>query len=249
MKLMSLNMWGGMLSERFPDFFEKYQNVDIFCFQEVYKDAEKDKEGDFLSLWDTSKDSLNLFEDLEKMLPEHKGFFCPCVEGFYGIAIFIKKDFEILEEGSEWVFGKGEWKQDCTHSRKLQYLKVKKDSKNFLITNLHGVWIAKTNKEDLPCRIKQSEITRKFFDKHKGPKVLVGDLNLRHDSESIKILEEGYRNLITDFEINSTRTSFYKKEYKLADYMIVSKDIEVEDFKVLSEEVSDHSALLLEFKT
>ena len=55
------------------------------------------------------------------------------------------------------------------------------------------------------------------------------------------------RNLVKEYEITSTRTSFYKKsEDKHADYIFVSNGIEVKDFRVLPEEVSDHSALYLE---
>ena len=56
------------------------------------------------------------------------------------------------------------------------------------------------------------------------------------------------RNLIKEYGITSTRTSFYEKENKFADHAFVSSDIEVVDFKVLPDEVSDHAALYLEIK-
>jgi endonuclease/exonuclease/phosphatase family metal-dependent hydrolase len=60
--------------------------------------------------------------------------------------------------------------------------------------------------------------------------------------------ELGMRNLITEYGVTSTRTSLYTKtEERFADYIFVSKDIEVKDFKVLPDVVSDHAALLLEF--
>jgi endonuclease/exonuclease/phosphatase (EEP) superfamily protein YafD len=55
-------------------------------------------------------------------------------------------------------------------------------------------------------------------------------------------------NLIKKYDIKSTRTSFYKKPEKHADYIFVSDDIFVETFQVLSEEVSDHAALLVKFE-
>ncbi|MBS3903520.1 MAG: hypothetical protein KGZ30_04085 [Anaplasmataceae bacterium] len=63
------------------------------------------------------------------------------------------------------------------------------------------------------------------------------------------MLEEGLGldNLIKRFGVTSTRTSHYKREEKFADYMLVSKGIEVKEFKILPEEVSDHAAMYLEF--
>ena len=56
------------------------------------------------------------------------------------------------------------------------------------------------------------------------------------------------RNLIHEYNINSTRTSFYTKPEKYADYIFTSKDLLIKNFEVLPEEVSDHAALLLEIE-
>jgi len=79
--------------------------------------------------------------------------------------------------------------------------------------------------------------------------VLCGDFNLLPDTESLKRLEGiGLRNLIKEYGITSTRTSFYDKPAKFADYALVSEGIEVKDFKILPDEVSDHSPMYLEFE-
>ena len=78
---------------------------------------------------------------------------------------------------------------------------------------------------------------------------MCGDFNLLPDTESIKILESsGLRSLIKEYNITSTRTSFYTKPAKYADYILVTPGIEVKDFKVLTDEVSDHSPLFLEIE-
>ena len=41
MKLVTLNIWGGHLYEPLLDFFEHNREVDIFCLQEVYCQANK----------------------------------------------------------------------------------------------------------------------------------------------------------------------------------------------------------------
>src|SRR3989344_4759760 len=72
-----------------------------------------------------------------------------------------------------------------------------------------------------------------FVNKINYHKILCGDLELWPDTEIIKILEEGMVNLIKKFNIYSTRSNFFKYENKFADYILVSPDIKVHDFKVL----------------
>ena len=78
---------------------------------------------------------------------------------------------------------------------------------------------------------------------------MCGDFNLLPSTESIKMFEDfDLINLIKENNIISTRTSFYKKEEKFADYVFVSKGIKVNEFKVLIDEISDHSPLLIDFE-
>ncbi len=59
--------------------------------------------------------------------------------------------------------------------------------------------------------------------------------------------ELGLENLITKYGVTSTRTSLYtRSDEKFADYIFVSKGVDVKDFKVMPDEVSDHAALYLE---
>ena len=82
-----------------------------------------------------------------------------------------------------------------------------------------------------------------------NPYVMCGDFNLLPNTQSIKKLEDfGLRNLIKENNITSTRTSFYTKTEKFADYALLSDEIDIKDFKVLPDEVSDHSPLYLEFE-
>jgi len=58
------------------------------------------------------------------------------------------------------------------------------------------------------------------------------------------------RNLIKDYDITSTRSKLYTKHKKpvlFADYIFTSPEIEVRDFKVLPDVVSDHLPLLLDY--
>jgi endonuclease/exonuclease/phosphatase family metal-dependent hydrolase len=68
---------------------------------------------------------------------------------------------------------------------------------------------------------------------------------------------EGYRNLIKDFGIKSTRGRICWEQYKhkpgftkqfFADYIFVSKRVGVKGFQVPHIEISDHLPLILDFE-
>jgi len=241
MKIVSLNTWGGRVYDPLMDFFKKHKDVDIFCLQEIYKDATKDKVGE-----EWQDDALNLFSDIQGVLTSYKGYFRPAVDGCYGLAVFIKDGVDLIEEGDVTIYDVGQYRGGGNHSRNLQYVKVDNGEKLVTIANVHGLWNGK-GKTDAPERIDQSQAIKQFLDKVEGEKILCGDLNLLPDTNSLKILEEDMINLVKEHKITSTRSGLYKKSEKFADYILVSPNIEIKNFKVLEDEVSDHLPLLLEF--
>jgi len=244
MKLITLNIWGGHVYQPLLDFFKKYQEVDIFCLQEVYHRAPEriSKEERFLS--------LNIFDEILHLLPNHQGFFRPTVKGVYGIGTLIKKNMDVLAEGEILIHDNPDY--DGTgpkHPRNLQWLECResKGAKVFSVLNIHGLWngLGKTDTEE---REAQSYRVRNFLDCLNTPKILCGDFNLRPDTKSLKIISEGLIDLIQEYEIKSTRTSLYPKEEKYADYIFTSPEgINIKKFEVLKDEVSDHAGLFLEF--
>lgn len=240
-KLISLNIWGGHVEKPLLHFFNSHQNIDIFCLQEVYKSASH-KICD-----DDQFVSLDVFGALQKLLPNHHGIFKPVVQGIYGIGVLISEKFTILDEGEAIIHENADYKgSGPTHSRILQWAKCQADGKTHTIVNVHGLWNGQ-GKTDSPARINQSLKIKEFMDNVKGSKLLCGDFNLRPDTESIKIIESGLNNHIKINNIKCTRTSFYPKTERFADYIFTSPNIMVQDFKVLPDEVSDHAPLLIEF--
>ena len=114
------------------------------------------------------------------------------------------------------------------------------------IMNFHGLWNGK-GKGDSEDRLVQSDNIVNFVKSLTTPVILCGDFNLRPDTKSLAKIEElGLRNLIKEYGITSTRTSMYTKQEKFADYTFVSKEVNVVDFKILPEEVSDHAAMFID---
>lgn len=242
MKLISLNIWGGFVRDPLLDFVKVHQNIDFFCFQEVYHRAEKKISDDDKEL------SLNIFTELQELLPQHQGFFRPVVESKYGIAMFVKSSIEIINEGEITIHENPEYPgHGPTHSRNLQWLAFKYQNQFYSIMNVHGLWNGK-GKTDTPERMAQAKKIKAFMDTIDTPKILCGDFNLRPDTHSISIIESGMNNLIRKHKVSSTRTSYYPKEEKYADYIFTSPDVKVQNFAVLEHEVSDHAPLLLDFE-
>ncbi|MFO0743438.1 MAG: endonuclease/exonuclease/phosphatase family protein [Candidatus Paceibacterota bacterium] len=249
LKIISLNVWGGQV-DGILDFFKNNSDVDIFCLQEVY-DGGYEYEKDFFE--DSKYKNFNLLNDIKNQLPDFNFYFKPHLIDHYGLAIFVKKDIEILKEGEYFVHKeKGYVSEDHIgqHAKNIQYITFKSKENIFNICNFHGIWTG-TGKGDTEDRIKQSENIVNFLKTLEGEIVLCGDFNLNPDTESVKIIEDfGLKNLIKENNISTTRTSLYprRENSPFADYTFVSNNVEVKSFEIMSDEVSDHAAMKLIIK-
>ncbi|MEK7090454.1 MAG: endonuclease/exonuclease/phosphatase family protein [Patescibacteria group bacterium] len=123
-------------------------------------------------------------------------------------------------------------------------------NQRYAVGNIHGLWLSGT-KDDTPKRIEQARALIDFVGKRSEKTILCGDFNLAPDTKSIAIIGAHLRDLIKEYKVSTTRNRNYAdmgkyKDY-IADYMFVSRDVNVKNFWVLPNEVSDHLPLLLEF--
>lgn len=248
MKLITLNTWGGVVYEPLLKFIkERSFDIDIFCFQEVFQNVTNPRPS-------LGKVRPNLFSEIQTIIPDFKGYHAPAQENDVGgLAIFIKKSFTVNKVDHIVVFKELNSVADEKHEnyfsmgRDLQCMEFSYEEKIYSILNFHGMWVAK-GKIDTEKRLEQSEKIRKIFDESRGARILCGDFNLRPDTKSVDILSEENRNLVKEYDVKSTRSSFYNGKCRFADYIFVSPEIKVKDFEVLKNEVSDHFPLMLEFK-
>lgn len=255
MKIISLNTWCGRAGETIYDFFREHKDIDMFCLQEV------DLDGTKFNSQVTHSDSVQgdpfLFKSIENLLEDHIGYFSPILDRWWGNAFFIKKElFRSISGYGEVLISNEQQKymsyssETCWFNRKVQWLDINLDKNEYTFVNIHGLWEKDTGKDDSQDRIEQSENILKFLNTKKDRKIiLIGDFNLNPNTQSIKLLEKfGLRNLIKEYGITDTRTSFYQKYSRYADYALVSPEIKVKEFKVLPDEVSDHAPLYLELE-
>lgn len=261
MKILSLNIWCGQIYDPLIQFIKQQaQEIDVFCFQEVMTTKTD-------NIW-SNKCRMNIFEEFQKIMPDHKAYFALTqdkvdiegtvdFESSFGLAMFIRQDLKINKIGDVFVF---RHKNACvfantgehgavTMGRNMQYAEIQTGEKTYTICNLHGLWNGQ-GKSDSENRISQALKVKEFLDNAKGQKILCGDFNLNPNTESLKIMKEEMIDLIEKYKIQSTRSHYYRhygeKDTNFADYMIVSPEVKINNFKVLSDPVSDHLPLFLD---
>lgn len=260
MRLISLNTWGSRVHEPITEFIRAQKGAtDIFCFQEVFYSKATDDERKSVK----AVEQFDAFQQIDGILgDDFRGYHAPSLLGNYeagpvdfhleyGNASFIRSEKAIAHHDISFVYqDESAATLDMTvgsEPRCVIINRIRHDGKTVTVINFHGLWKPGTNKRDLPERLEQSRRLREIMDRYPGPLIVAGDFNLLPDGQSIALLEKGMRNLVKEYGVTSTRSSMYEKPIKFADYILVSPEIEVNDFKVLPDEVSDHLPLMLDF--
>ena len=227
MKIIFLNAWGGRVKEIEQFILDQKKDTDIFCFQESFNQKSQ------IFCLDLLKDYRYFFD---KKRINQNDEFVNCT--------FVKKNF--LVSNTETI-GQG----DLTIGLGL-FTKIKTpDNKIINLCNVHG-HARPGDKQDNPNRIRQSQLVIDFFKDLSGPKIIGGDFNLDLNIKSVQMFEDnGYKNLIKEFKILTTRNeiswSKYKNKQLFADHLFVSPDIKITKFSVPNNEISDHLPLILGF--
>lgn len=253
MRIISLNTWGGRAGkEKLLEFFKTYADTtDIFCLQEIWSAPYEHLDGHLAggTALNNEQTMVYALQEISSVLPDHAAFFRPHFLDNYGLLMLVKKNLVIVEEGEVFVHKHKNYVPEGdigNHSRNIQYVTIKTASGPITIINFHGLWNGK-GKTDTEDRIQQSKNILEFTKNLIGDYILCGDFNLLPNTESLKLFEaQGLRNLIKEYKISSTRTSFYTKPEKHADYVFISSGVHLKDFKILPHEVSDHAPLLIE---
>jgi endonuclease/exonuclease/phosphatase family metal-dependent hydrolase len=167
------------------------------------------------------------------------------------LALFVKKSWSVKEEGERFVHQEKGYTPSGDlglHARNIQFVTLETPKGLSTIINFHGLWNG-GGKTDTEHRLSQSRKIIDFMKTLDNDFILCGDFNLEPTTQSLKMFENfGLKNLVKDFNITSTRTKFYTKAVKFADYAFVSPGVDVNDFKVLPDEVSDHSPLYIDIE-
>lgn len=263
MRLICLNAWGGRLAAPLLDYL-RATDPDVLCLQEVtfapvpgpevlsYRGADKTE---------PLEQRSNLFAEVAGVLDGHWGRFCPAMQGWlsdgagrdyrsqFGLATFVRRGLVIGAEAQGFVHGS--WRADGWGQPPVPRVAHCLRLGGVTIAQMHGLRDP-AGKHDTPARAAQVARLIAILGevRQAGDKtVLCGDFNLLPDSATfVRLADLGLRDLVVASGCRDTRTSHYRKEPRLADYMLVSPEVEVRHFDVVvAPEISDHRALMLEF--
>jgi endonuclease/exonuclease/phosphatase family metal-dependent hydrolase len=172
----------------------------------------------------------------------------------FGLATFTRRSLPVIGQALDFVhgaFSPGGW---GAHPRPRNAHGVRlfdpRSEEPVCVVHLHGLRELE-GKIDTPHRRAQAHALVRTIQRIWSPGerlVVCGDLNLLPDSETFAILGTlGLTDLVTRRGFTDTRTSFYRKDNRFADYLLVTPNVDVRRFEVVeSPEVSDHRPLLLE---
>lgn len=268
-KVVSLNCWGGRIPA-VVDFLRKV-DADVCCLQEVYSAPPETPSPLTFEQQDELPAYSRLFEELKEGWPQHQAFFSPHSQGHlhdgatteypvrYGIATFVKDTLPVVEQASKFVFGRYRahaWGEPplprTAHCIRVHESESRTET---VIAHMHGLWERRgkidTNEREGQVR-KLRDLVQGLCDygAFRSERVVIcGDFNVLPDSYTVKLLQNhGLREMVTENGLTDTRTSYYKKQPRYADYMFVSPMLKVMGFEVIEDpEVSDHRPLLLEY--
>ncbi|MDE1995038.1 MAG: endonuclease/exonuclease/phosphatase family protein [Rhizobiaceae bacterium] len=267
LRIVSLNAWGGRLHEPLMAYLAGVE-ADVLCLQEVTRTAGSRAE------WLVYRDHgvelpqrANLFEDVRAALPSHDAFFFPTARGElfdgdsripseFGLATFIRKSFPVIGEAAGFVHGEFSPDDFGPHprSRNAHCIRIFDYEAGFAVTiaHMHGLRDPE-GKGDTPARSEQArELVSLIRQVWPGDERLVvcGDFNVLPGSVTFDTLGTlGLVDLVTSSGHSDTRTSYYLKQPRFADYMLATPLVEVISFDPVAEpEVSDHRALLLDLR-
>jgi endonuclease/exonuclease/phosphatase family metal-dependent hydrolase len=243
MKILQLNIWGGRLGRNVSKMLQR-ESADVMCLQEVvsipggesffFEDLEEiQKYAGYDHVFHTASGELNFMRRratfgnavLSRIPFSHTA----------SLYTYLDKveDFDFLEN------------TDYNAGRSLQHATVEYQGKSLHILNHHGHHIGSHKNGDEET-MRQCGLIADYTKRLEGPVVLCGDFNLIPDSSSLEQINAVLVNHVKDRGIISTRTPLTHKT-EACDYIFTSPDIEVKNFQVLDDIVSDHKALTIEF--
>lgn len=239
MKIIFLNIWNSRLKDPVIKFIKEHvDDTDVFCFQEAYDETINLMNSTLLKEFKLIKYFKHLDQNNTETSDE-------TYEDEFPQATYIKSTCEtisddlILKETPATGLG--------------LHTQINYKGSNISICNVHGI-SKPGNKLDTPDRLIQSQQIIEYYKNYDHPVIIGGDFNLEMPTQSVELFEmSGYRNLITEFKIKTTRNRIIWEKYPnsiqyFSDYVFVNNKVNVKSLTVPNIEISDHLPMILEIE-
>lgn len=241
MKLIQLNTWSCKLSTEIVRLFEQEQ-PDITCLQEVVQAEFGGK-------------ILETIDEITNEYPFVDYYYTPLVEFAFmhhraSRGNMITSKLPITNKAELWTHGQYTEDFDYVDSggyniaRNIAHATVASPEGPIHVLTLHGYHLPHKNGNEETLRACRELL--EYAQQLIGPVIITGDFNLAPQSESIKLLENAFRNLSTEYKLLTTRNHLTNKT-EVCDYIFVNNEVRVDNFYMSDIIASDHNALVLEF--
>ena len=241
MKILQLNVWTGRINGALLDFIKSH-DFDVICMQEaVWGDGYQKELENFFATADQIKDASGLKYDSRS---SNWGMKIFAEDNIMEQGNLILSKDEILEERIETVHNQYGIVRDAQdfyeHAYTLQVAKLKS---GVTIVNHHGYWKPTPLGNDTTVEVMKR--VAGIVCGLNGPVVMCGDLNIVHEAPAMRELDF-LRDLTHEYHIDNTLSGLKFNGKVACDHILVNEDVEVQDFRVLNNIVSDHKPLLVE---
>lgn len=239
MKILQLNAWTGRIKGSLLDFFQK-NDFDVICLQEA--------------VWGDLPDGVleNFFVTVEQ-IEEASGLEYESRSSNYSLKMstgvvqqgnVILAREKIIEEEIKSVYGENKLLESLEDLKNHEYtVQRAKLESGLTIFNHHGYWLPTPMGDEKTVEIMQK--VADFVKKADGPVVMCGDLNIIHDSPAMRALDF-LHDLTAENDIKNTLNSLKFNGEVACDHILVNDSIDVQNFVVSNEIVSDHKGLIAE---
>ena len=245
MKIVQLNIWMGKIEGQLERFFQN-TDADVICMQEVINS--EDATLHVSRLWfETSR----IIKAAGENFPYHAYFpnwSTRIVDGTLQMGNFVISRIPIKETDS--VFIHGQYTENIvlvqTPSNNSAVNIVKLEN-GLTVVNHHGFWRKDPmgDEDSIKAFKNVGDVVKPLAEE--GPLVMCGDLNIIHESPAFRYLDF-LRDLTYENKVETTLSGMKFNGKVPCDHILVNDGIEVKDFKVLPDIVSDHLALEAEFE-
>ena len=247
--VLQANIYANTYKETLFPYLQK-NDFDILCFQEIT--GPNAKFGNINSSEDNYDELKELLDEKYTSVLQITERFTNDPNTYFANAIFYKKNF-VLKNKHEVFMNKrstpfaADSKAYEKLSRALLDIELEKNGKIFHVLTTHFAWGGTLYEK--PHQTEQGRIMLEYIKSVEEPFIFTGDFNLDPQQPTIKALGNYARNLVVENGITNTlnpRIHSAKHMFPkggAVDFVFVSRDIEVTQFTIVEEDISDHFAL------
>lgn len=243
MKILQLNVWMGKVEGNLRRFLSQ-NDFDIICMQEVFASENQETH--------LSRLCFDLSQIIRASRLEHV-FFSPnwssdIADGSFSEGNLILSRYPFASTHSEFI--NDQYREHTilgTTVRNNLNIQIAELDNSLVVINHHGFWRPDPmgDHDTIKAFEKVAELVQPIS--HHAPLVMCGDLNIVHESPAMRSLDF-LQDLTSEHQVKNTLSGLKYDGAVPCDHILVNQQVEVKDFVVHSELVSDHLALSADIK-